>query len=165
MKTTFSFLAILVLVSVSTKSASAQFGCPGPFCNYPHAWLGSQNRLNNGGYSNGNQNRYFSFLQPNRGPAVPVFMAAPWYLYWPYDAHFMTSAPPSMMGGYNPPPVYTGMPYFANPNAAYSPGSSLNSYPMSMTPPTQQAAPTSPPATNEPPAQPNPLPNLNKPAK
>ena len=29
----------------------------------------------------------------HRGPQLPVFLAAPWYLYWPYDAHFMTPAP------------------------------------------------------------------------
>ena len=26
-------------------------------------------------------------------PALPTYQAAPWYLYWPYDAHFMTPAP------------------------------------------------------------------------
>lgn len=41
------------------------------------------------------------------------FMAAPWYLYWPYDAHFMTPAP--VYGAYYPPPNVYGsysMPYF-----------------------------------------------------
>lgn len=25
---------------------------------------------------------------------LPAFQAAPWYLYWPYNAHFMMPAPP-----------------------------------------------------------------------
>jgi hypothetical protein len=32
------------------------------------------------------------------------FLAAPWYLYWPYDAHFMTPAP--VHGAYYAPPGY-----------------------------------------------------------
>jgi len=31
----------------------------------------------------------FFFKQP-----LPAFQAAPWYLYWPYNSHFMTAAPP-----------------------------------------------------------------------
>jgi hypothetical protein len=41
---------------------------------------------------------------------LPAFQAAPWYLYWPYHAHFMTPAPlglgapyygaPTGMGGF-----------------------------------------------------------------
>ena len=26
-------------------------------------------------------------------PTLPVYMAAPWYNYWPYDGHFQTVAP------------------------------------------------------------------------
>lgn len=47
------------------------------------------------------------------GQNLPVFQAAPWYLYWPYDAHFMTPAP--YTGAFYPPPQqgYGGMqPYF-----------------------------------------------------
>ena len=53
-----------------------------------------------------------------RQTPVPAFQAAPWYLYWPYNAHFQMAAP--MGGGFTPPPG-TGMgggmvnPYFANP--------------------------------------------------
>lgn len=49
------------------------------------------------------------------------FQAAPWYLYWPYDAHFLTPAP--LMGGYSAPPV--GAPY----GAPYAPGMPLHGYP------------------------------------
>lgn len=31
-----------------------------------------------------------------RKQPMPAFQAAPWYLYWPYNGHFMTPAP---MGG------------------------------------------------------------------
>jgi len=42
------------------------------------------------------------FNAPNSAPLfhrlfvkqpLPAFQAAPWYLYWPYNAHFMTPAP------------------------------------------------------------------------
>ena len=49
---------------------------------------------------------------------VPTFMAAPWYLYWPYTAHFQTPAPMYNAPWYGPPTSgYGGMvnPYFANP--------------------------------------------------
>ncbi len=50
------------------------------------------------------------------GRTLPVFMAAPWYLYWPYDAHFMTPAP--VQGAWNGPPMmgnYPVQPYFPMP--------------------------------------------------
>ncbi|QVL34497.1 hypothetical protein KIH39_11485 [Telmatocola sphagniphila] len=50
-------------------------------------------------------------------PVLPVFQAAPWYLYWPYDAHFQTPAPiygafyaPPQMGGFNAQPYFPGSP-------------------------------------------------------
>ena len=49
---------------------------------------------------------------------VPTFMAAPWYLYWPYNAHFQTPSPMYNAPYYGPPSSgYGGMvnPYFANP--------------------------------------------------
>ena len=50
----------------------------------------------------------------NKSPyGQPVFQAAPWYLYWPYNAHFQTPSP--MMGAYYAPPSHGGMlqsPYF-----------------------------------------------------
>jgi hypothetical protein len=50
------------------------------------------------------------------GRQLPVFLAAPWYLYWPYDAHFMTPAP--VYGAYYAPPMmgnYPVQPYFPIP--------------------------------------------------
>jgi hypothetical protein len=66
------------------------------------------------------------------GLLQPPFQAAPWYLYWPYDAHFQLPAPVNAPyyppqaygypGAYNPyfggsaPPGWTGIP------AGYIPG-------------------------------------------
>jgi hypothetical protein len=55
------------------------------------------------------------------GQTLPVFQAAPWYLYWPYDAHFQTPAP--VFGAYYAPPIggaFPVQPYFPAP-AAYPP--------------------------------------------
>ncbi len=46
---------------------------------------------------------------------LPVFQAAPWYQYWPYDGHFMTPAPVS--GAFYGPPMTGNFP--VNP---YFPG-------------------------------------------
>jgi hypothetical protein len=57
------------------------------------------------------------------GYPLPTHQAAPWYLYWPYDAHFQTPAP--VFAPYTPPPVYP-LPYnpyapgFAYPGAYWS---------------------------------------------
>lgn len=51
-------------------------GCPGPACQQPGV-------VGQGGVFH----KLFA-RQP-----LPAFQAAPWYLYWPYNAHFMTPAP------------------------------------------------------------------------
>jgi hypothetical protein len=50
-----------------------------------------------------------------RKAPVPAFQAAPWYLYWPYDAHFQTPAP--LSGPYYAPPQggFMANPYFPAP--------------------------------------------------
>lgn len=51
-------------------------------------------------------------------PKLPVFQAAPWYNYWPYDAHFLTPAPVS--GAFYGPPLtgnFPVNPYFPGPVA------------------------------------------------
>jgi hypothetical protein len=50
---------------------------------------------------------------------LPAFQAAPWYLYWPYDAHFLTPAPVS--GPFYGPPLtgnFPVNPYFPGPAGA-----------------------------------------------
>ena len=47
---------------------------------------------------------------------LPVFQAAPWYQYWPYDAHFLTPAP--VAGPFYGPPLtgnFPVNPYFPGP--------------------------------------------------
>jgi hypothetical protein len=47
---------------------------------------------------------------------LPVFQAAPWYQYWPYDAHFLTPAP--VAGPFYGPPLTGNFPinpYFPGP--------------------------------------------------
>ena len=49
-------------------------------------------------------------------PNLPVFQAAPWYNYWPYDGHFLTPAPIS--GPFYGPPLtgnFPVNPYFPGP--------------------------------------------------
>jgi hypothetical protein len=79
---------------VLASDARAQ-GCNGPFCQPPPTTGG------------GLFHKLF-VKQP-----LPAFQAAPWYLYWPYNAHFMTPAP--LTGAYYAPPTAGGVmvnPYF-----------------------------------------------------
>ena len=55
------------------------------------------------------------------GQPLPVFQAAPWYLYWPYDGHFLTPAP--IQGAFYGPPGPGNFP--VNP---YFPGPAIGGY-------------------------------------
>lgn len=104
------FLAAILGVTALTSTASAGGN---PFC---------QGRSAGGGFG------LF-----NRQP-VPAFQAAPWYLYWPYDAHFMTPAP--LQGAFAAPP-YGGHglvnPYFpAGGHAGYGPAPVAPAAPVAM---------------------------------
>jgi hypothetical protein len=75
-------------------------------------------------------NPYFSASNNiTRMPTLPVFMAAPWYNYWPYDGHFQTVAPMAH-GLYYPPPTYTGNPYLPGQYPAYVPGNPAPVFPV-----------------------------------
>lgn len=101
--------AALLVVGAAASTASAwggpmltqPGGCTGPFCN---------------------QGRYptlGSYLFRGHSTQLPVYQAAPWYLYWPYDAHFLTPAP--VTGAFYGPPVpgnFPVNPYF--PGAPYA---------------------------------------------
>jgi hypothetical protein len=55
-----------------------------------------------------------NYFQPKQ--KLPAFQAAPWYNYWPYDAHFLTPAPIS--GPFYGPPLtgnFPVNPYFPGP--------------------------------------------------
>ncbi len=65
----------------------------------------------------GHKGGYWLHKQP-----MPAFQAAPWYLYWPYDGHFLTPAP--LTGPYYAPPTDAGMmtnPYFPGHGGGYGP--------------------------------------------
>ncbi len=66
-------------------------------------------------------------------PTLPVYMAAPWYLYWPYDGHFQTVAPMAS-GAFYPPPAYTGNPFLTGRYTGYVPGTAVPTFPMAGPP-------------------------------
>jgi hypothetical protein len=87
MKNMFTLLVAGVVMLLAAESASAQFPNANPF-NSPTG------------------DPLFKRLfvkQP-----LPAFQAAPWYLYWPYHAHFMTPAPLGLGAPYASPPVGQG---------------------------------------------------------
>jgi hypothetical protein len=69
-------------------------------------------------------------------PTLPVYMAAPWYLYWPYDGHFQTVAPMAS-GAFYPPPAYTGNPFMPGRFVGYVPGAGVPTFSMGGPPPKQ----------------------------
>jgi hypothetical protein len=92
-------VAAALAATASTASASGH-PCNGPFCN--QAAYPKYNTL--GGHFFGSKQQ------------LPVFQAAPWYLYWPYDGHFMTPAP--VTGAFYGPPTtgnFPVNPYFPGP--------------------------------------------------
>ena len=93
--------AVGLAVAASAGTASA-FGkpCAGPGCGHGHA-VPAPSTLFAGGLFN---------------KKLPAFQAAPWYQYWPYDAHFLTPAPIS--GAFYGPPLtgnFPVNPYFPGP--------------------------------------------------
>jgi hypothetical protein len=88
----------------------------------------------------------------NCGHQMPTFMAAPWYLYWPYDAHFQTPAP--VFAPYFAPPTYGTVPAYpfypgyGAVNPGYAPGFGTAGSPPVGT--VQPPAAVTPPATGAP---------------
>jgi opacity protein-like surface antigen len=87
--------AVAAAVAILAFAGSAQAQAPNPF--------GSQ----------GQQPIFKSLFHKQ---PLPAFQAAPWYLYWPYNAHFQTPAPMMSAPYYAPPGVgnagYQLNPYF-----------------------------------------------------
>jgi hypothetical protein len=73
--------------------------------------------------------KFSSSQNLTRMPTLPVFMAAPWYNYWPYDGHFQTIAPMAS-GAFYPPPAYTGNPFLPGQYPAYVPGTPVPTIPV-----------------------------------
>ena len=89
--------AAIAVVGISSAEARAEGGAlRGPFNNQPPA--------------------HGIFSHFRGGQVLPVYQAAPWYLYWPYDAHFLTPAP--VGGAFYAPPIqgnFPVQPYFPAP--------------------------------------------------
>ncbi|HEY2911312.1 MAG TPA: hypothetical protein VGI99_13765 [Gemmataceae bacterium] len=105
-KLLFAAAATLAIAAFDAGTASAQVhGYNTPFANSPR------------------YPTFGSFLFRNTGkPALPTYQAAPWYTYWPYDAHFQTPAP--INAPWIGPPVggnFPVNPYFPAPAVQYAP--------------------------------------------
>jgi hypothetical protein len=87
--------AALAVAAVGLFADAASANHPGPYC--------ATGQCNSG-------HRWGTFFGKH---PMPAFQAAPWYLYWPYNAHFQTPAP--LAGPYYAPPYAGGQlvnPYF-----------------------------------------------------
>ncbi len=87
------------------------------------------------GMRNGGQGTHsglgLNLFQPK--PKLPVFQAAPWYQYWPYDGHFMTPAP--VTGAFSGPPItgnFPVNPYFPGAQNNYGPVPAYPGLPQPM---------------------------------
>jgi hypothetical protein len=125
-------VAAASLVGTDARAQSPGPGCPNGDCGTP-------------GYappsSGGHKHAYSPFWTHSalggvfgggsiaKMPTLPVYMAAPWYLYWPYDGHFQTIAPMAQ-GMYYPPPMFTGNPYMPGQYPQYMSGNPHPSFPM-----------------------------------
>ena len=101
------FVAAVMLGAAGTDSAQAQNGarpCNGPFCNQPR------------------YPTFGNYLFGSHQKSLPTFQAAPWYMYWPYDAHFLTPAPVTAPFYAPPGPGnFPANPYFPSPGGYYGP--------------------------------------------
>ena len=97
--------AIALGVAATDRAAKADGpGCSGPGCGAPRFTT------------------FGSFLFQSHNKALPTFQAAPWYLYWPYDGHFLAPAP--IHAPFYGPPTngnFPVNPYFPAPAGAYGP--------------------------------------------
>jgi hypothetical protein len=116
--TLIAVLASAALAATATNvSADGWGGCAGPGCGaggcsaaFNTHPLGAPRYYSFGGYAFG------------QCCNKPTFQAAPWYLYWPYDGHFLTPAP--VTGAFYGPPTpgnFPINPYFPGPAYGYGP--------------------------------------------
>lgn len=90
------FAASAAALFAAASSSAEAGGCPGGYCQQPGPFQGGL------------------FSKSYKSGPMPAFQAAPWYLYWPYNAHFMTPAPLAGAPFYAPPTAAGGLhnPYF-----------------------------------------------------
>jgi hypothetical protein len=119
-------------------------GAAGPGCTNCGQGGHGGHGFGNGGFAGGNPPPPSTLFNGSRlgqifhkqKAQLPVFQAAPWYNYWPYDAHFLTPAPVS--GPFYGPPMtgnFPVNPYFPGPAGAAGfgpiPGGPPPGYPLS----------------------------------
>jgi hypothetical protein len=131
--------AAVAVASLAGSEARAQHGCSNCGTGHGHGHAGLFSKFGGGGhalpsYGHGAGLHHgpgfgYGFGNTHRA-SLPVYMAAPWYLYWPYDGHFQTVAPMAY-GAFYPPPAYTGNPFNPGGHAGYVPGAPLPQYPVS----------------------------------
>jgi hypothetical protein len=95
---------LLVIIAAGAYGSDWSVAYAGDPCYGPHCGTGKMPRY----YT------LHSFL--HGGKPLPVFQAAPWYLYWPYDGYFLTPAP--ITGPFYAPPAFPSSganPYFPAP--------------------------------------------------
>ena len=107
-KILFAAAVALAATALDAPQASAQYPSNGgPFGNSPkYPTLSS----------------YVLGSHLHNRPTLPTYQAAPWYLYWPYDAHFQTPAP--INAPFNGPPIsgnFPVNPYFPAAIGQYGP--------------------------------------------
>jgi len=113
MNSRLMLIAVLASAALAASAGNASadgWGCSGPGCG----------KGGKGGcvpYPN-----YYSFGSYAFGSHCnkPTFQAAPWYLYWPYDGHFLTPAP--VTGAFFGPPTpgnFPVNPYFPGPGYGF----------------------------------------------
>ncbi|QJW98766.1 hypothetical protein [Frigoriglobus tundricola] len=112
-----------LLRSAIITVAALAIGTPNVFAGPPGCATCGDGGFGHGGFKSGGHTpppptSLFAGLQFHK-QKLPVFQAAPWYNYWPYDGHFLTPAP---VGGpfYGPPMTgnFPVNPYFPGPMGA-----------------------------------------------
>jgi hypothetical protein len=109
--------AIAIVANAATARADG-LGCTGPNCGGSPGCYG-----NNGKYCNLLPYPTNYSLSGGGKKQLPTYQAAPWYLYWPYDGHFLTPAP--VTGAFYGPPSpgnFPVNPYFPGPSYGYGYG-------------------------------------------
>ena len=109
----FGMIASVVLVANAAAVRADGQGCAGPGCTGPGCAGKSGSCLPYPSYYN-----LGAFC--GKGKPMPTYQAAPWYLYWPYDGHFLTPAP--VTGAFFGPPTpgnFPVNPYFPGPSYGY----------------------------------------------
>jgi len=84
-------LVALPLAAIPSQARAWGGGCSSGDCDGGHHFL--TGRLHSGGHQWFNKGGWFGGGHESDAGKHTVPQAGPWYLYWPYQAHFQTPAP------------------------------------------------------------------------